>query len=185
MMDPGKRLSYCRSTILSTRGNFRLSIADSRPSKIGNRQCPGGKQAGSLPDIPGWKPGLLLQPEAATKSKIGNLNSLRLFYHVQVSQDARQDLYRRLPSMTSLLEDAAVHPLIDRYSRRLVVSEATTALEELREAIRSGALEATEFERRVGELPESLEERLKARPMATLCIDCKKRQESMERARGK
>ena len=29
------------------------------------------------------------------------------------------------------------------------------------------------------------EERLKARPMATLCIDCKKRQESMERARGK
>ncbi len=65
--------------------------------------------------------------------------------------------------MTSLLEDAAVHPLIDRYSRRLVVSEATAALEELREAIRSGALEAAEFERRVGELPGSLEERLKAR----------------------
>lgn len=29
------------------------------------------------------------------------------------------------------------------------------------------------------------EERLKARPMTTLCIDCKKQQEAMEKARGK
>ncbi len=28
------------------------------------------------------------------------------------------------------------------------------------------------------------EERLKARPVTTLCIDCKKRQEAMEKARG-
>jgi DnaK suppressor protein len=31
---------------------------------------------------------------------------------------------------------------------------------------------------------EISEQRLKARPMATLCIECKKRQESMEKARG-
>ncbi len=29
------------------------------------------------------------------------------------------------------------------------------------------------------------EQRLKARPMTTLCIDCKKQQEAMEKARGK
>jgi len=29
------------------------------------------------------------------------------------------------------------------------------------------------------------EERLKARPVTTLCFDCKRRQEAMERARGK
>ncbi len=75
----------------------------------------------------------------------------------------RHELYRRIPSITALLEVDEVRKLIEHYSRHLVIAEATSLLDELRESIRSERTDPAEIDRSIGDLPAALGQRLEAR----------------------
>lgn len=88
---------------------------------------------------------------------------VRLFYDMGVAEVDPQLLYRRIPSMNVLLEDPAVRRLVERYSRDLVIFEATTLFDEIRDTIRSGSLDPTDLDEQIGSLPVDLEQRLETR----------------------
>jgi len=58
-----------------------------------------------------------------------------------MNDSTKSNAYRKIPSLDSLLAEAAVGPLIDRFGREAVVASARDALDELRAAIASAAPE--------------------------------------------
>jgi L-seryl-tRNA(Ser) seleniumtransferase len=88
---------------------------------------------------------------------------IRLFYDTDVAELDVPELYRQIPSITVILEDPAIVRLIERYSRHLVIHEATNLFDEIRSSIRNGELDVSEFQRKVESLPAEVEKRVEAR----------------------
>ena len=105
----------------------------------------------------------LQSPVSGPKSHFAFRPLIRLVYDTCVAEVDPQLLYRRIPSMTALLEDPAVQRLSERYSRDLVISEATVLFDEIRDTIRAAKLDAAGLDAQIANLPARLEQRLEAR----------------------
>ncbi|MFQ5740357.1 MAG: L-seryl-tRNA(Sec) selenium transferase [Acidobacteriota bacterium] len=76
---------------------------------------------------------------------------------------AQSQALRRIPPVDQLLQRDDIRPLVDRYSRHLIVCELQAALERVREQIRSGCLEQGEIDRQVGQLGQEIDRLLRRR----------------------
>ena len=108
---------------------------------------------------------LLHRRDALRKALAGDLSSLK-----ELREQSSGDML-----------DAALDSAQDEISSQLaeVESRELAQIENALERMRNGTYGICE------ECEEAIsEERLKARPVTTLCIDCKKKQENEERAKG-
>jgi len=77
-----------------------------------------------------------------------------------VSKNSRQNLYRKIPSITKLLDQESTLALLARYSRPFVVSSITEVLGEIRRQIESSALDDERLEEQVQNLNTLIQERI-------------------------
>lgn len=77
-----------------------------------------------------------------------------------MSKNSRQNLYRKIPSITKLLDQAGAQDLLARYSRPFVVSSISEVLEDLRRQIEADELDAGRLEEQVQNLDALIQERI-------------------------
>ncbi len=78
-------------------------------------------------------------------------------------KNSRQNLYRKIPSITKLLDQKSTHDILARYSRPFVVRSITEVLEEFRNQIEAGVLDAGRLEEQLQNLDALIQERIAAK----------------------
>ena len=78
-------------------------------------------------------------------------------------KNSHQSLYRKIPSITKLLDQKSIHDILARYSRPFVVSSITEVLEGFRNQIEAGVLDAGRLEEQLQNLDALIQERIAAK----------------------